>query len=159
LSRVVVNEIEAKAGNDIKFNSNIANPTTVQDQGTATTNLQQGLVKVWVNYDAVDQATKGSLNQSSLTDHAAGEFTTTHSNNFNSAEDKCVSTCEFNTENEGSSESSGNLRGGTHSSQNGGTAQATSSLRWDTYQGSTSSGDGSHKDFDGCYCMIIGALA
>ena len=137
--------------------------TSGQITGTAksvdTDYVVTGSAKAWVNYDAVDQATKGSLNQSSLTDHATGEFTTTHSNNFNSAEDKCVSTCEFNTENEGSSESSGNLRGGTHSSQNGGTAQATSSLRWDTYQGSTSSSDGSHKDFDGCYCMIIGELA
>lgn len=129
------------------------------NNSVALATISQGTTKTWVNYDAVDQATRGSLNQSSLTDHATGEFTTIHSNNFNSAEDKCVSTCEFNTANEGSSESAGNLRGGTHSSQNGGTAQSTSSLRWDTYQGSTSSSDGSHVDFDGCYCMIIGDLA
>ena len=45
MSRVVVNEIEAKVGNDVTFNSNIANPTTVKGEGTATTNLQSGLNK------------------------------------------------------------------------------------------------------------------
>ena len=45
----------------------------VLGEGTsATTNLQQGLAKVWVNYDAVDQGTRGSFNQSSLSDNATG---------------------------------------------------------------------------------------
>ena len=51
MSRVVVNEIQAKVGNDVTFNSNIANPTTIKGEGTATTNLQQGLCKSWVNLD------------------------------------------------------------------------------------------------------------
>ena len=129
------------------------------NNSVALATVSQGTTKTWVNYDAVDQATRGSLNQSSLTDHATGEFTTSHSNNFNSAEDKCVSTCEWNTVDDGANEAAGNLRGGTHSGQNGNTAQSTSSLRWDTYQGSTSSADGAHIDFDGSYCMIIGVLA
>ena len=53
MSRVVVNEIEAKVGNDITFNDTVkidtlkgkttAGSVTVQGEGTATTNLQQGL--------------------------------------------------------------------------------------------------------------------
>ena len=51
MSRVVVNEIQAKVGNDVTFNSNIANPTTVKGEGTATTNLQQGLSKQWISFN------------------------------------------------------------------------------------------------------------
>ena len=41
MSRVVVNEIQAKVGNDVTFNCNIANPTTVKGEGHDTHNLQQ----------------------------------------------------------------------------------------------------------------------
>jgi len=129
------------------------------NNSVALATVSQGTTKTWVNYDAVDQATRGSLNQSSLTDHATGEFTTTHSNNFNSAEDKCVSTCEWNTVDEGANESAGSVRGGTASCQHGGAVQSTSSLRWDTFQGTHTSGNGSNVDYDGSYCMIIGVLA
>lgn len=163
-SQIKVDEIKNVAGQykiktDVVEGQTTAGSITVQGEGTATTNLQQGLAKAWVNYDAVDQATKGSLNQSSLTDHATGEFTTSHSNNFNSAEDKCISTCEWNTIDEGANEAAGAVRGGTASCQHGGASQSTSSLRWDTFQGTYLSGNGSNIDYDGSYCMIMGALA
>ena len=51
----------------------------VLGEGTsATTNLQQGLAKHWVNYDAVSQATHGSFNQGSLTDNGTGDFTVSY---------------------------------------------------------------------------------
>jgi len=76
MSRVVVNEIEAKVGNDVKFNSNIANPTTVQGEGTATTNLQQGLTKHFVNLDgtASSDYVRDSFNNTSITDGGTGDY-------------------------------------------------------------------------------------
>ena len=86
MSRVVVNEIEAKVGNDITFNSNIANPTTVKGEGTATTNLQQGLAKAWVNFDgtASGAAARDGFNNSSMTDVDTGVYTLTITNAMNS---------------------------------------------------------------------------
>ena len=86
MSRVVVNEIEAKVGNDVKFNSNIANPTTVQGEGTNTTNLQQGLCKVWVDLDGTGTiAIDDSLNCTSATDNNTGNYTVTFTNSMASA--------------------------------------------------------------------------
>ena len=83
MSRVVVNEIEAKVGNDVKFNSNIANPTTVQGEGTTTTNLQQGLCKAWANYLTNDGTSiTDSFNVGSLTDNAVGRTYINFSNNM-----------------------------------------------------------------------------
>ena len=100
MSRVVVNEIEAKVGNDITFNDTVkistaqidtvrgkttAGSVTVQGEGTATTNLQQGLAKSWVNSDgdASTPAARDSLNVSSVTDSATGKGIFAVSNNFN----------------------------------------------------------------------------
>ena len=82
MSRVVVNEIEAKVGNDVKFNSNIANPTTVQGEGTATTNLQNGLVKAYIRYGQAAPSVLKSLNISSVTDSSTGVFVTIFTNAF-----------------------------------------------------------------------------
>ena len=83
MSRVVVNEIQAKVGNDVTFNSNIANPTTVKGEGTATTNLQQGLAKTWVNFNGNSTiATRDSLNNASLTDNGTGDYTVNFTNNM-----------------------------------------------------------------------------
>ena len=96
MSRVVVNEIEAKVGNDVKFNSNIANPTTVQGEGTATTNLQQGLNKVWLQYDQGTTAIQDSFNVSSITDNATGKATTTYTNPMNSTSYAIGGCCQGN---------------------------------------------------------------
>jgi len=133
---------------------------SVLGEGTsATTNLQQGLAKVWVNYDAVDQGTRGSFNQSSLSDNATGDFTTSHTNNLASAEDKCASFNCWNTTDDGSNISSGAERGGITGDQKGSVAQSTSSLNWCTYEGSTSGANGGKSDLDGTYCSIHGDLA
>ena len=93
MSRVVVNEIEAKVGNDVKFNSNIANPTTIQGEGTATTNLQQGLAKAWVNFDgtASGAAARDGFNNASMTDGGTGIYTVTITNAMNSTNSMIVS--------------------------------------------------------------------
>ena len=132
----------------------------VLGEGTsATNNLQQGLAKVWVNYDAVDQGTRGSFNQSSLTDHGTGDFTTSHISNFSSAENKCASFNCWNTVDEGSGIASAASRGGVTGDQAGDSAASTSSLNWHTYYGSTGGANGGAFDFDGSYCSILGDLA
>ena len=93
MSRVVVNEIEAKVGNDISFNDTVkidtikgkttAGSVTVQGEGSATTNLQQGLAKTWVNFNGNSTiATRDSLNNASLTDNGTGDYTVNFTNNM-----------------------------------------------------------------------------
>ena len=57
---------------------------TVQGEGTATTNLQQGLAKHWVKF-APDAVADDSLNNSSITDTSSGRFTVTRTNNMSNA--------------------------------------------------------------------------
>ena len=92
MSRVVVNEIQAKVGNDISFNDaakidtlkgkTTAGSITVQGEGSATTSLQQGLAKVWCAYRGNGEALNDSLNVSGLTDHANGDDTHSFTNNM-----------------------------------------------------------------------------
>ena len=41
--------------------------------GNVTTNIQEGLTKYWVNYDAPNQAVDGSFSSTSVTDSATGQ--------------------------------------------------------------------------------------
>ena len=51
-----------------------ANAITVRGEGSATTSLQQGLAKAWVNYNQSTPATVDSFSISSVTDSTTGEF-------------------------------------------------------------------------------------
>ena len=94
MSRVVVNEIEAKVGNDISFNDTVkidtikgkttAGSVTVQGENTNTTNLQQGLNKVWFTL-GVDAVQDDSFNCSSVDDDGTGDFGIHFTNAFNNA--------------------------------------------------------------------------
>ena len=94
MSRVVVNEIEAKVGNDITFNDTVkidtvkgkttAGSVTVQGEGTATTNLQQGLNKVWFTL-GMDAVQDDSFNCSSVDDDGTGDFGIHFTNDFSNA--------------------------------------------------------------------------
>ena len=74
-------------GNNVKVNQlsgiDTAGSITVQGEGTATTNLQQGLAKTWGT--VVSQATNDSFNNSSDTDVGAGQFEHNFTNNFAAA--------------------------------------------------------------------------
>ena len=97
MSRVVVNEIQAKVGNDVTFNSNIANPTTVKGEGTATTNLQQGLAKVLASLDTSGTAEiDNSFNLTSITDNGTGDHTLNIANDLSSAFSYCSFMCAAN---------------------------------------------------------------
>ena len=101
MSRVVVNEIEAKVGNDITFNDTVkidtikgkttAGSVTIQGENTNTTNLQQGLAKGILAYKGNStNAVYDSNNGSTVTDNGTGDHTVNITNNYNGANDYAV---------------------------------------------------------------------
>ena len=69
----------------------------VAEGGTNTTNLQQGLCKVWADVDMTGTATlDDSFNVSGLTDHGTGSFTITHNSDMGNG--NYVYTAGFNNE-------------------------------------------------------------
>ena len=65
----------------------------VLGEGTsATTNLQQGLEKVWVNFDgtASGAASRDSFNVSGMTDNATGSYTPTFNVNMSNINYSCA---------------------------------------------------------------------
>jgi len=89
-SQIKVDEIKNVAGQykiktDTFQGQTTAGSITVQGEGTATTNLQQGLCKVWVSYFQGDNDTAAvldSFNVSSQTDNSQGRTTTNFNNDF-----------------------------------------------------------------------------
>ena len=64
-----------------------ANAITVRGEGTATTNLQQGLAKAWVNYKGTStNAIMDSFNYSGVVDNGTGDFTFSFTNAMSSGE-------------------------------------------------------------------------
>ena len=66
-------------GNNVKVNQlsgiDTAGSITVQSEGSATTNLQQGLAKSWTRFNGAGTvAMEDSLNATSLTDHGTGQY-------------------------------------------------------------------------------------
>jgi len=56
-----------------------------------TTNVQEGLAKVWVKYTCASTTASDSFNVSGLTDNGTGDFTTSFSNSMSNA-NFCVPT-------------------------------------------------------------------
>ena len=86
-SQIKVDEIKNVAGQyEIKTNTfkgqTTAGSIAVQGEGTTTTNLQQGLSKCWINYDATASSdyTRDSFNVSSTSDNGTGEHDVSFSN-------------------------------------------------------------------------------
>ena len=76
-------------GNNVKVNQlsgiDTAGSITVQGEGTATINLQQGLNKVWLQYDqSSSTAIQDSFNVSSIADGGTGRGTPTYTNPMSS---------------------------------------------------------------------------
>ena len=80
-SQIKVDEIKNVAG-QYKIKTNVfegqttAGSITVQSEGTATTNLQQGLAKQWCHFDgsASTLSLDDSFNTASLTDNSTGNY-------------------------------------------------------------------------------------
>ena len=76
-------------GNNVKINQlsgiDTAGSITVQGEGSATINLQQGLAKYFVQYAQATDTVNKSLNSSSVNDTSQGHFTLNYTNNFQDA--------------------------------------------------------------------------
>ena len=87
-SQIKVDEIKNVAG-QYKIKTNIfegqttAGSITVQGEGTATTNLQQGLQKAWFRID--NMSLVDSFNASSITDNQTGDATANVTNAMGNA--------------------------------------------------------------------------
>ena len=138
---------------------------TIQNtSGGAVTLTKQEAVKFWTNYDAINQTTDGSLNQSSLTDQATGRFYSSFTSSFSSTTDKCVLANVWNTNDDGSTVGAGESRGmmtinqGAEGSGNI-RAASTSEVQYATTYGSDGSSNGGTKDISGTYVAQLGDLA
>ena len=87
-------------GNPVQINQlrgiDTAGSITVQGEGTNTTNLQQGLAKVWSCVEQGTTAFDDSFNCSGITDVATGRFTLAFSNNMNNALYSLTGCCDAN---------------------------------------------------------------
>lgn len=76
-------------GNPVQINQlrgiDTAGSIAVQGEGTATTNLQQGLIKHWCHLHMNTATVDDSFNNSSITDQATGQFTMNLTNAMASA--------------------------------------------------------------------------
>ena len=74
MSTLVIDTIQGKT---------TAGSVNVRGEGSNNTNLQQGLAKVWHNFDGTGTiSTRDSLNVASITDHTTGDYTYTFTNNM-----------------------------------------------------------------------------
>tara|TARA_B100000965_G_C19522240_1_gene727091 strand:- start:864 stop:1304 length:441 start_codon:yes stop_codon:yes gene_type:complete len=73
-------------GNPVQVNQlrgiDTAGSITVQGEGTATTNLQQGIAKVWCSWDGDGASVHDSFNQSNITDTSNTENLVSYTNSF-----------------------------------------------------------------------------
>jgi len=136
-----------------------ANSMTIRGEGSNQTSIQQGLLKHFVSIQGTDTfATLDSFNQSSATDHATGDHSTTYTTNMDEARVPRV-VYTHNTSNEGSSENAVATRAGSTSSGRGATAPTTSGFRFLVYLGSSASTEGALVDLSYVYMMTSGGLS
>ena len=108
MSRVVVNEIQAKVGNDISFNDaakidTLKGKTTtgsisVTGEGNnTTTNLQQGLCKQWIHFTGSGTiAILDSFNTTTIVDNGSGDYQVTIANDMGNNNYSVSGTIAFN---------------------------------------------------------------
>ena len=85
--QINVDKIAARSGNTITIDTGDAlDVTLVKGEGSATTNLKQGVLKAWYGYDlySSQNSFEGSFNVSSGTDDGTGDVTGTYTNNMSS---------------------------------------------------------------------------
>ena len=93
-SQIKVDEIKNVAG-QYKIKTNVlegqttannmtinAGNITVKSEGTATTNLQQGLIKAWMDLNGSSFGLRDSFNVSGATDNGGGNYTKSLTNNL-----------------------------------------------------------------------------
>ena len=79
---------------DSLVGSTSANAITGRGEGSATTSLQQWLVKSWLNFDGTGTiAARDSFNHSSLTDVSQGNYTVTMASAMANVNYTCAGAC------------------------------------------------------------------
>ena len=81
----------------LKGASSASSMSVVGEGGTTTTNLQQGLAKVWIHFPGDGASINDSLNVSSLTDTATGNAFVAINNNMNNSTYSYVNGNQFTT--------------------------------------------------------------
>ena len=125
---------------------------------STTTNLQQGLIKYWVNYNHLGDAVRDSFNSASKTDHATGDFSIGMTNAMSSSNYSTT----FN-----STAALNNNRGGSflgHKTANYAACDVqdlitASTMRMCSNFGSTGSANGEDMDFSNACIQVSGDLA
>ena len=69
----------------LKGVSSAGSMTVVGEGGSTTTNLQQGLAKMWLHYNHDTPAVQDSFNVTSVTDVTTGNFDPQYTNSMNSS--------------------------------------------------------------------------
>ena len=81
--QINVNKIAARTGNTITIDTgDVLDITLVKSEGSANTNLKQGLCKVWQQAQGDSTTPTDSFNVSNITDNGTGTFTTNFTNNL-----------------------------------------------------------------------------
>jgi len=139
--------------------TSVLNVDTIADKaGTGPVALtKQEAIKFLVNYDAVNQTTDSSLNQSTLTDNGTGDFTSAFTSSFSGAADKVFFGTVWNTNNDGTGTVSDTRFMGVI--QTGNHANSTSSVDFGSRTGANTGGNADAVDFSGTYAGIFGDLA
>ena len=144
--QINVNKIAARSGTTITVDTGDAlDVTLVKGEGSATTNLKQGLGKFWINFNGTGTiAARDSFNFTSLTDNGTGDTTVTIANNMSNA----------NYAHAGSSGGQNGTSNGSFYSYDQATARTTALFR--TVQFNTS---GAFNDTPIVECNVHGDLA
>jgi len=138
--------------------------TIVASDGTSPVTLtKQQATKFWVTYDAVNEQTKGSLNQSSLVDETTGRYHSTFITDFGSSTDKCAMASVYNSL-DNTQFYANSSRGGVHAdigTSTGGTFRALSAaeIQFFVNLASTAGSNAAEVDVFAVYVMVTGDLA
>jgi len=127
--------------------------------GSTTTNLQEGLAKMVINYDQIADTVRSSLNVSSVSDNSTGDFTITFSASKNDINySPSSSSLAYAT-----SDRIGNFVGVRVTSGSTPNARSvglfTGSLRINSGYGASASGAGNEADADANCIQTFGDLA
>jgi hypothetical protein len=97
MSEILVNEIKHRNGTSAITINTSAQMTVRGEGGNATTNLQQGLAKVWFHLegDIGTPVFRDSLNGSSITDNGTGDYTASYTNIFSSDDNTLTTDASF----------------------------------------------------------------
>ena len=82
--QINVNKIAARTGNTITIDTgDVLDITLVKSEGSANTNLKQGLIKAWMNLNGSGTiALRDSFNVSGVVDNGGGNYTKSLTNNM-----------------------------------------------------------------------------